>query len=318
MKTTVTEPLHIGRLKNVPLRELWRHEARDFTTWLAANLDLLGEVLGFSLTLLKTEASTGTFSADILADGGSRGLVVIENQLESTDHDHLGKLITYLSNLDANIAVWITSAPRPEHERAIHWLNEWLPNNVAFYLVKVQAFRIESHAAPLFSVVAGPSKAAHEAGDTKKEIAERHVLRREFWTQLLARAKNVSSLHARISPGMENWVSASAGRSGISFNYLIRFHDAQVELYLDTGDTNENKRLFDLLFSHKDAVEQAFSAPLDWQRLDGRSSSRISYVLNSGGLLDKERWPEIQDQMIAAMLRLEAAFRPQIQALPRA
>ena len=308
--------MQIGRLEHVPLRELWRHEARDFTTWLAANLDLLSAVLGFPLALIQTEAATGTFSADILADAGSERTVVIENQLESTDHDHLGKLITYLSNLDASIAIWITSSPRPEHEQAIHWLNEWLPKNIAFYLITVEAVRIgDSNAAPLFAVVAGPSKAAREAGEVKKDLAERHVLRQEFWTQLLARAKERSNLHARISPGIDNWISAGAGRSGLSYNYLVLFHDSRVELYIDGSDADDNKRVFDALYTHKDAIEQAFGAPLHWQRLDDRKSCRISYMLPDGGLQDQNRWSQIQDQMIDAMLRLETAFRPRIQAL---
>ena len=140
------------------MRELWAHEARDFTTWLAENLDLLGETLGIpQLTLVQREAAAGVFSADILADDGQERLVVIENQLEGTDHDHLGKLITYLSNLDAKIAVWITSASRPEHERAIHWLNEILPADMAFYLLQIEAYRIgDSAPAPKFTVVLVP------------------------------------------------------------------------------------------------------------------------------------------------------------------
>lgn len=308
----------VSRLTSVPLREVWSHEARDFTTWLANNLDLLGEVLSLPMSLIQREVRAGMFSADILADTGSERLVVIENQLESTDHDHLGKLITYLSNLDAKVAIWITSSPRPEHERAVHWLNEVLPGDMAFYLVKVEAFSIDgSPAAPLFTVVAGPSKAAQEAGEAKKDLAERHLLRQEFWTQLLARAKARTSLHARISPSTENWITASAGRGGLSYNYLILYEAARVEFYIDSADATLNKRYFDALYAHKAEIEQTFGAPLDWQRLDNRKASRISYVISGGGLLDQARWPEIQDKMIAAMLRLEQAFKPQIDSLPR-
>lgn len=126
--------MHINRLQRLPLRELWADEARDFTTWLSENLDLLGETLGIpQLTVVQREAAAGVFSADILADDGQERLIVIENQLEGTNHDHLGKLITYLSNLDAKIAVWVTSPPRPEHERAVHWLNEILPGQATCY-----------------------------------------------------------------------------------------------------------------------------------------------------------------------------------------
>ncbi len=167
---------YIGRLERVPLRELWPDEARDFTPWLADNLDLLAEHLGLQLALVEQEASAGDFAVDIVAETEKGDTVVIENQLERTDHDHLGKLITYLSNLDAKVAIWITANPRAEHEKAVQWLNELAPADTAFYLVKVEAYRIEeSPPAPLFTVVAGPSAESREIGSRKKELAERHI-----------------------------------------------------------------------------------------------------------------------------------------------
>jgi RecB family endonuclease NucS len=128
----------ISRLTKVPLRELWRHEAHSFTHWMAENLDFLSKTLGFQLTLVEREASVGTFSADIQAEDSQGNYIIIENQLEKTDHDHLSKLITYMSNLEAKTAVWITSDPRPEFETAVHWLNETFPADTSFYLIKCQ------------------------------------------------------------------------------------------------------------------------------------------------------------------------------------
>jgi hypothetical protein len=306
----------IGRLEKVPLREIWPNEARDFTTWLAENLDFLGEALGLSLSLVEQEAAAGIFSADVLAEDADGNPIIIENQRERTDHDHLGKLITYLSNLDAKTAIWITSDPRPEHEAAIHWLNQTLPADVALYLVKLDAYRIgESPSAPLLTVVAGPSPEAKQIGGQKKELAQRHVLRLEFWGQLLDRAKERTSLHARISPGKEHWISAGAGKSGLAFNYIIRMNDAQVELYIDQGEAEANKRIFDRLFASKEQIEAAFGEPLEWQRLDDRRACRIRHRLNLGGLTDRDRWPETQEAMIDAMMRLENALKPQIKRL---
>ena len=212
----------VSRLTPVPLRDLWRHEALDFTAWLADNLDFVAEAIGLQLTLIKRESAAGSFWVDILAEDEQGASVVIENQLEATDHDHLGKLITYLSNFNARAAVWITSDPRPEHQQAIRWLNEALPVDTAFYLLKLEAFRIgDSEPAPLFTLVAGPSVTARQIGHQKKELAERHVQRPQFWEQLLARANQRTPLHNRISPGTENWISTGAGRSGLGFNYVI-------------------------------------------------------------------------------------------------
>ncbi len=308
--------MHISRLQPVPLRELWRSEARDFTAWLAENLDFLGETLSVDLSLVEQEASAGAFAVDILAEDGNGNPVIIENQLERTNHDHLGKLITYLSNLDAKIAVWIASDPRPEHEKAVHWLNEALPVDTAFYLIKIEAYRIgASPPAPLLTVVAGPSLEAKQIGDQKKELAQRHLLRLEFWGQLLERAKERTSLHARISPSKDNWIGAGAGKSGLALNYVIRMGDTQVELYIDRGEAEANKNIFDQLVANKGQIEETFGAALDWQRLDDRRASRICHHLAAGGLADRDRWPEIQEAMIDAMVRLEQALKPHIKRL---
>ena len=149
----------VGKLEAVPLREVWNHEAYDFTTWLYENLEILGDHLGFTLTAVEPEKSVGSFHVDILAEDINGRPVIIENQLEKTDHDHLGKVLTYFSNLDAKIAIWISTDPRPEHIIAIDFLNEVVPQDTKFYLVKAQAFRIgDSEPAPLFTVEAGPSE----------------------------------------------------------------------------------------------------------------------------------------------------------------
>jgi hypothetical protein len=272
--------------------------------------------LKLDLSLLEQEGSAGAFSVDIVAEDGDGRQVVIENQLERTDHDHLGKLITYLSNLDAKTAVWITRDPRPEHERAIHWLNEVVPVDMAFYLVQIEAYRIaDSPPAPLLTIVAGPSPEAREAGDRKKGLAERHLLRLDFWNQLLEKAKEQTSLHARISPSKENWVSAGAGKSGLSFHYVILMGDSQVALNIDVGDAEKNELIFDTLYAQKEAIEETFSQDLEWRRLEGRRYCSIRHFMPGSGLQDRQQWAEIHEQMIDAMVRLERALKPYIDRL---
>jgi hypothetical protein len=306
----------ISRLTAVPLRELWRHEALDFTTWLAENLDFVSDTLGIQISFVERESAAGSFSADILAEDQMGNAVVIENQLESTDHDHLGKLLTYLANFNAKIAIWITSNPRPEHEQAIRWLNEALPVDTAFYLLKIEAFRIDDSApAPLFTIVAGPSATAREVGHQKKELAERHVLRLEFWEQLLARANQRTTLHSRISPSKDHWISTGAGRSGLSLNYVILMDAARVELYIDTADAERNLHYFETLYAAREQIESTFGAPLDWQRLTSKRACRVAYHTD-GGLKNHEQWPTIQDAMIDAMSRLHKSLQPVINRLP--
>ena len=221
----------VGRLEPVEnLRDVWAKEAKDFTTWLANNLDILSEQLGLGLTLLESEKSVGPFAADILATDKA-GHVVIENQLERTDHDHLGKLITYLSNLDAKTAIWITSDPRPEHVRAIEYLNEVSPEDTKFYLVQIKAFKIGgSDPAPYFNVVAGPSNEVKSRGKIIKQFAEKDQKRLEFFQQLLDISNSKTALFKNVSPaGYQSWLNAGAGKAGLAWAYVIRRNDGKAE-----------------------------------------------------------------------------------------
>ncbi len=306
----------ISRLQKVQLRELWAHEAHGFTKWLAENIDFLGEALNLELTLIEREAAAGPFTADILAEDSDGNYVIIENQLEQTDHDHLGKLITYLSNLEAKKAVWITRAPRPEHEKAIHWLNEVIPADTAFYLIKLEAYRIDQSApAPLLSIVAGPSTESKRVGIQKKELAERHILRLEFWKGLLERAKTIAPSLANRTPSKDNWISVGAGKSGFSYSYVIRMEDAHIELYIDVGEADRNKQLFDTLATNKDDIQRAFGKPLEWQRLDEKRGCRIRHVFSSSGLSNQERWPELQQHMLETMVSFQRVFREELNKL---
>ena len=153
----------IGKLERVPLRQVWEHEAYDFTQWLQENIDVLNTALDLNLVNVDREQAAGSFSIDLVAEDEGGGTVIIENQLEKSNHDHLGKLITYLTGMGAKAAVWIVSDPRPEHVAAIAWLNEG--SSAAFYMVKVEAVRIgDSPAAPLFTLI-GPAQRGlrHEA-----------------------------------------------------------------------------------------------------------------------------------------------------------
>lgn len=306
----------IGKIERVALREVWRHEALDFTTWLEESLDVLNDVLDITLSGAEREQSAGTFSVDLVAEDESGIPVIIENQFGKSDHDHLGKLITYLTAIDAKAAIWIVADPRPEHVAAITWLNE--SATAAFYLVKVEAIRIgDSGPAPLLTLIVGPSEESRQAGKTKKDLAERYLIRERFWTQLLDKAKGKTRLHASISPGQHGYVATTAGKRGLGYHYVVRRNDADVNLYIDRGEGTEaeNKAIFDTLAESKDPIEADFGDALDWQRLDSRRACRIKKDIDVGGYRDEDKWPEIHAAMIDAMIRLENAISPYIAKL---
>jgi len=309
---------NIGRLERVPLKDVWKHEAHGFTKWLESNPDVLGDAIDIPLANIERERIAGSFRVDLVAEDASGNPVIIENQLEKSDHDHLGKLLTYLAAIEAKAAVWIVADPRPEHVKAISWLND--SSSASFYLLKIEAVKIgDSPSAPMLTLIVGPSEESKSIGDTKKEIAVRHTLRRRFWTQLIEQLRERGiPLHANISPGDDPWLSTGAGKSGLSLSYGIRMTEAWVYLYIyrGKGADEETRQIFDELAAKKQQVENAYGATLEWSRADGGTRRcLISHVLDVGGLRQEDKWNQIQDAMIDAMSRFEKALRPYIEAL---
>lgn len=307
----------IGKLERVPLREVWSHEAYDFTQWLEQNIDVINEALDLDIVSVDREQAAGKFSIDLVGEDQAGRKLIIENQLEKSDHDHLGKLITYLTAMQANAAIWIVREPRPEHVAAIGWLNQSL--DADFYMVKVEAVRIgNSPAAPLLTLISGPSQEAKDVGMARKEFAERYAIRNRWWTDLIERSKPKSRLHAHITPGDYSWIGVSSGFRGLNFNYSVKQDSRTAELYIDRGKgcEDENKALFDQLEEHKAEIEAAFGGPLNWEGLEGKRACRISLTLADGGYRSAdELWPQLQDTQIDAMIRLERAMKPFIQKL---
>ena len=309
--------MNVSKLKHVPLREVWGKEERDFTPWLENNLDGLGEKLEIELSIVEREKRAGPFEVDLLAEDSDSNLVIIENQFGKSDHDHLGKGLTYLTQLNAKTLIWVCEDPRTEHVTAFAWLNETTPDDVSFYLVKLEAFQIEnSPPAPHFVVLARPSSTIKAIGATKKEFAERHKKRLDFWKGLLEKSKTRTNLFANIKPSKENWISMGAGKSGILYYYVILMNSSRIDLYIDTGDKDKNKMFFDQLSSQKEQIETQFGKEMGWLRLDDKRASRITATVNKKiGLKNDDKWDKIQEDMIGTMIKFEAAFSNRVQDL---
>lgn len=306
----------IQKIERIPLRDAFKHEAYDFTKWLQDNLDVLNDCIDLTLSNADREGAAGDFSVDLVAEDEAGNKVIIENQLEKSNHDHLGKLITYLVAMEARAAIWIVSEPRPEHVSAITWLNE--SSSARFYLLKLEAIRIgESQPAPLLTLIVGPSDETKAVAKAKQEFAERYVIRQDFWAQLLEHAKTKTKLHTTISPSRYMWIGTGAGKTGLGLNYVTWEHETSVELYIDRGKNRdaENKAIFDTFHAKKDEIEKTFGDTLEWDRLDSKRASRIRKTINLGGWKDHDKWGEINPAMVDAMIKLEKALRPFIQKL---
>jgi len=302
----------IGKVRTVPLRDVWPHEAHDFTIWLEQNCDRLSRRLGIKLENVRREQAAGSFSVDLVAESEDGKVVVIENQLERTNHDHLGKLITYLAMRQAEIAVWIVSEVRHEHAQAISKLNE---GNIGdFYLVIVEAIRIDdSLPAPIFTIITGPDIEAREVGDAKrKDLVGRQIKRREFWERLLSQHKT-PDWHSSISARTSNWFGTSRGLpSGIYLGYRVRRHESQVELLIDLGTEESTGQMFQKLLDVKNEIEIGCGERLHWQPAEeGRRSRRLFRIVD-GGWRDEQMWDQIHQELVAVMIRFEAEIRPRI------
>ena len=306
----------IGKIQRVPLREVWRHEAHDFTTWLEENIDVLNDALNLNLDNVEREQAAGSFSVDLLAeDERYEGPVVIENQLERSDHDHLGKLITYLAAFEAKAAIWIVAGPRPEHVAAVGWLNESSPAD--FFLVKVEEITIDkSPPAPLLTLITGPSIEARQVGRTKKELSERHKTRRRFWSQLLETASSQTSMFTNTMPNIDTVIYHFVGRHRMRYAYRIASDYATVAFYFDANDGLANRARFNQIREHQEKIEQSFGEQLIWDDREGRNRCSIAKKISAGGLESpEEEWPAVQEAMIEAMIRLEKALGPYISDL---
>ena len=248
----------IGRLTEVDVRELWRHEQYDFSNWLACpvNLEYLNDILGLTLVDVDKEVYVGPYRCDLVAKDETSGIkVIIENQLEGTNHDHLGKIITYASGLDAKVLVWIVREAKEEHRAAIEWLNNNTAGDINFFLIEIHAYRIgNSDPAPKFEVVEKPNdfvkRSKAKGGDD--ELNKRQSERLFFWEQfnqvVASRGKPFSIRKA----STDHWYDVAVGTSEahVSINLINKDGNIVVEFYI-----NNNKELFDRLFEQKDEID---------------------------------------------------------------
>lgn len=287
--------MKLARLEKVELRIQWNDEARDFTPWLAEddNIELLGETIGMELEVISREEKVGSFSADILCkDIATDKHVVIENQLEQTDHSHLGQVITYCAGLQASTFIWIASQIREEHRAAVDWLNAITDDNFNFFAIEIQLFKIgESPVAPNFKVVAKPNGWSK---NVKRQIVDdlndTDKLKLEYWTAY--KEYVMSQPHVVFKPQkprIQHWTSVTIGSSAAHIDVVIgrKKSNVAVQLYIQT---DRAKQYFDTLYNlcyERSKIE--LDADIDWARMDDKKCSYITVEMK-GDYHDKSDW----------------------------
>lgn len=270
----------LGKLEKIEdLRSIWKHEAKDFTPWLAEeeNLSILSEAIGIDIVLEEQESTVGEFSVDIFATEESTGRrIIIENQLEDTNHDHLGKIITYASGKDAEVIIWIVKRARDEHKQAIEWLNNHTDDKCAFFLIEIELWRIgNSEPAVKFNIVERPNDWA-KSMKKSSSLTQGGALKLNFWQQFVEYNQSNNGVYANSMPTTDAWIGKSIkGIPGTSVNLVVTKDTCRIEAYVNSGSQEKNKNIFDALFNYKDVIEKDYGAPLTWQRLDEKVTCRI-------------------------------------------
>jgi len=302
-----------GEIKPVDIRDIWPNEASDFTPWLVENIDRLGQALGMEIEVEEREADVGEFSLDIRAkDLGTGRTIVIENQLTETDHDHLGKLLTYAGGFDAGVLVWIAKELRDEHRKALEWLNENTGPDIDCFGVVIEVIRIDnSKPAFNFKPVVFPNEWQKDKGGDRHPASPKGEAYRVYFQSLIDELRTKHKFTGAKVGQPQNWYSFSSGVRGVIFsNSFAQGGKVRAELYIDLQDKDRNKKVFDRLQDQKAAIEKEYGAALTWERLDDRRASRIA-AYRDGSIDDP---PETQAQLmqwsIDNLLRLQKVLLP--------
>jgi hypothetical protein len=308
----------LGTIKAVDIRKIWQNEATDFTPWLAENIQKLGNSLGMDLELRSQEEPVGTFSLDILAhDIGRDRKAIIENQLERTDHDHLGKLLTYAAGLDAVVAIWLAKEFREEHRQVLDWLNQRTGEDVEFYAVVVEALQVDNSLPAIqFRPVAFPNdwRKRQNAPSTSTGTSPRSEAYRSYFQTLIDVLRDQYHFTGARKGQPNSWYFFSSGIGGVAYGASFVIGDrARVELYLDR-DVDWNKHIFELLLESKGEIESEIGTSLEWERLDHAKASRIA-LNRLGSIMNTNLLPEIRKWHIDNLLKFRDVFRPKLDNL---
>lgn len=305
--------MELGKLKEVKLREIWKHEQYDFSSYLAKeeNINELGNLLGLTLTDVETEKIVGSYRCDILCKDEITGKVVlVENQLEPTNHDHLGKIITYASGLGASVLVWIVEYAREEHASAIEWLNKNMDSDISFFLMELHAYQIgNSLPAPYFKIIEQPNDFTQQMKSiTKNEGMNESMSKRlEFWTLFNEVLINRGLPFNKRKPSTDHWYSLSVGSSkcNISIDLVNKNNFIRVSMWMPNS-----KEQYDYFFENKESIEQTVGQELIWRRLDGKKASMASINIEGLDFNNQSNYTELMNKIIDMSILFKKAFKP--------
>lgn len=314
--------MKLGKLQNVDLREIWKTEASDFTPWLALeeNIELLGEAIGIELEVEGTEKDVGPFRADILCKDTVTGhWVLIENQLEKTDHTHMGQLLTYAAGLNAVTIAWIADRFTDEHRAALDWLNEITDDRFNFFGIEIELWKIgESPVAPHFKIVSKPndwtkSVSRGAANVLLDNLTDAKKLQLEYWTAFREFLLENSNKIRPQKPLPQHWTNFAIGRSYFHLSAFLNTRDNQISVGLILTGHDAEAHYF-LLHDKKEAIEVEMNAKLDWKEKPGQKEKKI-VLSNDWDPKEKSLWLDKHLWMKEKLELFHSVFSPRVKML---
>jgi len=312
--------IHLGRLEKVDLRDFFKDEAKDFTPWLAQeeNLELLGETLGLDIELEDTEVRIGKFSADIVGlDRSSNRTIIIENQLEKTNHDHLGKIITYGAGRDAGIVIWICKKIQQEHRKGLDYLNDISTEDYSFFGIEMELWRIgDSEPAPKFNIVVSPnewSKSVKSATSTTRTLTDTKVLQKDFWTNMMDYFTEKETFLSQRIPRPQHWHTFAVGKPHIHLSNTINTQKNRLGCEVYLGGSEPKKR-FHKLYEDKDEIEREIGEKLDWMELPQGKDCRI-VIYTDGDIKNRVNWDKCFEWFLEMTESFHKVFSPRVKQL---
>ncbi len=310
---------NLGRLEKVELRKVWSGEATDFTPWLAEkdNLALLGDTLGLVLELEAQEKDVGPYSADIFCKNTADDTrVVIENQLEKTDHSHLGQILTYAAGLSAVTVVWIAQRFTDEHRAALDWLNEVSTENAQFFGLEVEVWRIgDSKPAPKFNIVAKPNDWVKTEKAQRIDLTPTQALQLDFWHGFREFLLDSDTTIKPGNPAPRHYMNFSLGRGGFNTHAIATFWDSDLDKYsngelragLYIHDRRHAKAFFEMLFHDKAKIEREMGCSLVWLNPEHSNPCSI-FVKMCSELEDTSKRPHQHAWLLENLEKIHRVF----------
>lgn len=310
----------LDRIEKVDIKKAWETEGRHFTPWLEKEIEILNEALGVEIEIIERESAIGDFKADLFGrELNLKTNVIIENQFGRTDHDHLGKLLTYSAGKDAGIIIWIAEEFREKHRSVLDWLNESSGENRSFFGAEIEVVRIgDSSLAPNFKVVSKPNEWQKTVILSDDEISPREELYREFWDDMLDRIKKeMPNFTTARKPSTSNWMSVGAGKSGV--HYTLAFKQGnrfEVGLHFESSDAAKNKKYFNHFKRDKKEIDDAITGEVIWNEGEDSKMSSISVFYPDIEISDsKDELDKLKIWVIERAKEFRTAFKDRVKKL---